>query len=155
MRMNCNFSSEVELKQLLKILNSKFAVYKPMNKITILAIGAVFAVSMIAIAAIEVEGAPPSKVACPAENVQHWDTWRFIYNVDLTHATNPTIEINTAHHMKFEVDPTVPYNEKIKIVDRLIELGYTDSGTGGDPFVANLGSGSFAFEGSTIICAKI
>ena len=124
-----------------------------MNKITILAISAVFAVSMIAITALEVEAKPPSQTTCPAQNVQHWDTWRFVYNVDLTHTTNPTLEINEPHHIKFEVDPTVPYNEKIKIVERLIELSYIDSGTGGDPFVANLGSGASAFKGSTIICA--
>jgi len=124
-----------------------------MNKITILAISAVFAVSMIAITALEVEAKPPSQTLCPTQNVQHWDTWRFAYNTDLTHTTNPTIPTSTAHHIKFEVDPTVPYNEKIKIVDRLIELGYTDSGTGGNPNLPNLGSGAIAFEGSTIICA--
>ncbi len=124
-----------------------------MNKITILAIGAVFAVSMIAITAFEAEAKPPTQsAACPAANVQHWDTWSFRYSSSgLTHLTNPAILPSVEHHIKFKVDPLQPYERRIMIVDRLNELGYTLLDTS-DVTIDNLSTTTF--ESSTIICAE-
>ena len=150
MRMNCNFSSKVELKQLLKILNSKFAVYKPMNKIAILALGAVFAVSMIAITAFEVEGAPPSKVACPAENVQHWGSFKVSPSAGaITHPTLPSIVSVT--FLEAQVPSDQAYVDKEVVLARLIELGYLDA-TGGTLELSEFSAG--AQQNTSIICAQ-
>jgi len=125
---------------------NKTAIYSTIIASTI-AVLAVFAFG-----SSEVEAKPPSQEACPAENVQHWETWSFQYNAELTHLTNPTIPTNQLQVLKFKVDPTVPYWSKAKIVDRLNELGYTDSVTGGIPNTSNLGNNFF--ESSTTICAQ-
>ena len=124
-----------------------------MNKITILAISAVFVASMIAITAFEAEAKPPAQAICPAENVQYWETWSFRYSGVLTHLINPTIPTSQPELLKFKADPTIPYFPRATIVDRLIELGYTDSATaGGIPTEANLST--HTFQSSTIICAE-
>ena len=122
-----------------------------MNKITILAISAVFVASILAITAFEAEAKPPSSAICPAENVQYWETWSFFYSGDLTHLTNPTIPASQLQLLKFKVDPTIPYWPRATIVDRLNELGYTVSGMGGVP-MDNLST--HTFQSSTIICTE-
>jgi len=121
-----------------------------MNKITILAISAVFVASILAIAAFEAEAKPPAQAICPTENVQHWETWRFKHSHDLTHTSDPTILTSVEHHIKFKVDPLQPYERRTTIVDTIIQLGYTDPT--GTPILDNLSTTTF--ESSTIICAE-
>ena len=123
---------------------NKTAIYSTIV-VSVIASLAVFAVS-----SSEVQAVPPSKVACPAENVQHWETWRFKYSLDLTHTSNPTILTSVEHHIKFKVDPLQPYERRIMIVDTLVQLGYTDSN--GTPILDNLSTTTF--ESSTIICGQ-
>ncbi len=99
---------------------------------------------------IPVTGDIESNPVCPAENVQHWETWRFKHSHDLTHTSNPTILTSVEHHIKFKVDPLQPYERRTTIVDTLIQLGYTDSS--GTPILDNLST--TIFESSTIICAE-
>ena len=95
-----------------------------MNKITILAIGAVFAVSMIAITAFEAEAKPPSQVACPAENVQHWNTIIWSASTSVTHPTLPTINSGV---LEIQVPSDKSYSGKGVVLSKLTELGYLDA----------------------------
>jgi len=98
-----------------------------MNKITILALGAVFAVSMIAITAFEVEAVKPQaqSVACPAENVQHWATFLFAASGTITHLTLPSIS-GPIHQLEIQVSADEAYKKEDVVLARLIELGYLD-----------------------------
>jgi len=101
---------------------------------------------------IPISGSISANPECPAENVLHWDTWSYRYSGELTHLTNPTIPTSQPQLLKFKVDPTVSYWPRAEIVDRLNELGYTLSSTGGMINPENLST--HTFESSTIICAE-
>ncbi len=128
-----------------------------MNKITILAISAVFAVSMIAITALEVEAKPPSSAICPAENVQHWVNFAVTINNPLIHATEPTIVVE-----RIFVPVKTSGSEILsvtlvttKVVERLTELGFTQSD--GDPVdIFDIGSVDFQTDHThySTICAE-
>jgi len=99
-----------------------------MNKTTILAISAVFAVSMIAITAFEAEAKPPTQsVACPAENVQHWHSVNFVFgeaNTQLVHDTLPTIDQNKQYWIQIQSTEFDVIHFQTAITDRLNEIGY-------------------------------
>jgi len=99
-----------------------------MNKLTILAIGAVFAVSMIAITAFEVEAVKPQaqSVACPAENVQHWNKIGFELRSSVFHDTLPTLVQNNFFEMIVQVDPNDVNQVSELLAVRMNELGYVD-----------------------------
>ncbi len=105
-----------------------------MNKITILAISAVFVTSMIAITALDVEAKPPSSAICPAENVQHFLNFFAQVGNPLIHATEPDIPDSAQLYVQVSRDSSELYLLEFKqqiIADRLNELGYTQ--TDGDP----------------------
>jgi len=122
-----------------------------MNKIAILALGAVFAVSMIAITAFEVEAAPPSKVACPAENVQYWATFSFAPSGTLIHPTLPTLPGNF-HVLEVQVPPDQAYMTIQIVLDRLIEIGYLDATS--QPLVISDVQSAVPLGTSSTICAE-
>jgi len=98
-----------------------------MNKITILAISAVFAVSMIAITTFEVEAIKPTQESasvCPAENVQHWNTFSWDTVQIIRHPTLPSIG---GGYLEIQVPTDKNYSDKGFVVARLTELGYLDS----------------------------
>jgi len=99
-----------------------------MNKITILALGAVFAVSMIAITAYEVEAVKPQaqSIACPAANVQHWATFSWQASGTITHLTLPPVS-GQLRLLEVQVSPDEVYKKEEVVLARLIELGYVDS----------------------------
>ena len=66
-----------------------------MNKITILAIGTVFVISMIAITAFEAEAKPPAQAICLAENIQHWN--KIIFEIDLGSPDRNVVAGSSAH----------------------------------------------------------
>ena len=105
-----------------------------MNKITILAIGAVFAVSMIAITALEVEAKPPAQSsACPVENVQHWNKITWSTGVDsFVHQTEPTLIEGRIYEIVASIDPSKVPELKQIIADKLNDLEYTTE-DGGNP----------------------
>jgi len=124
-----------------------------MNKTAIYSTVVVSVIASLAVFAVtssEIEAVPPSKVACPAENVQHWETWRFRYSLDLTHTSNPTLQSSIDHYIKFKVDPLQPNEPRKTIVDTIVQLGYTDSN--GTPTLDNLST--TVFQSSTIICGQ-
>jgi len=121
-----------------------------MNKITILAIGAVFAVSMIAITAFEVEAAPPSKVACPAENVQHWNKITFQLRQDIHHPTLPNLIPDHFYEVIVQADPNAIHDIEVLVESKLTELGYTQDN--GNP-LSGVGMQERDVEYSTI-CAE-
>ena len=123
-----------------------------MNRITILAISAVFAVSMIAIMALEVEAIKPTQESasvCPAENVQHWANYHFKASGTITHPTLPSFGGSTVLEIQVPVDET--YSDHGVIVAKLTELGYLDATS--QPLVT-----SDIFEpvasASSMICAE-
>jgi len=105
-----------------------------MNKITILAIGATFVATILAITAFEVEAAPPSKVVCPAENVQHWTQILFQIVDVVGHDTLPDLEpenenprvVDTFNSFEVKIlqNIDVDIHTNQMVVDRLTELGY-------------------------------
>jgi len=129
-----------------------------MNKTIILAISAVFAVSMIAITALEVEAKPPSQAICPAENVQHWYTINFRGKqvTPFQHDTKPTLsDFNQNMRLSIDGSEIIPSDGFQIAADRLNDLEYfVDDGgirqiTDTDFEVAALNSASYS-----TICAK-
>jgi len=122
-----------------------------MNKITILAISAVFVASILAISAFEVEAVKPQaqSVACPAENVQHWANYHFKASGTITHPTLPSFGGSTVLEIQVPADET--YSDHGVIVAKLTELGYLDATS--QPLVT-----SDIFEpvasASSMICAE-
>ena len=104
-----------------------------MNKTTILAISAVFVASILAITAFEAEAEPPSRVICPAENVQHWMNFKAVTNNDLIHSSEPTISTTIIFlPVPFSGGEVFINDNKFVIIsDRLNDLGYTQAD--GDP----------------------
>ena len=102
-----------------------------MNKITILAISAVFAVSMIAITALEVEAKPPSSAICPAENVQHWYSWTFTIGGDnqFIHPTLATLTTTIGYNLKVSTSSDEVVESRQAVVDQLTEIGYEAENT--------------------------
>jgi len=122
-----------------------------MNKITILAISAVFVASILAITAFEVEAIKPTQESasvCPAENIQHWNTFSWDTVQIIRHPTLPSIG---GGYLEIQVPTDKNYSDKGFVVARLTELGYLDSqnnplGTGNID-LATAGS-------SSMICAE-
>jgi len=128
-----------------------------MNKITILAISAVFAVSMIAITAFEAEAKPPSSAICPAENVQHWLNFRLNNEVTLQHSTEPSIP-PTALLIQLPFVGSELFNliDRDQIAaDRLNEMGYFVDDSGPRPVEASDVTLFFSVEPPySTICAE-
>ena len=99
-----------------------------MNKITILAISAVFVASVLAITAFEAEAKPPSQsVACPAENIQHWVEVSFSASGNIKHATEQTLSGSTVMIMPLtseDITTDNNANDARRVADRLNALGY-------------------------------
>ncbi len=101
-----------------------------MNKITILAIGAVFVASILAITALEVEAKPPSNAICPAENVQHWLNLRVVTSEILIHPTEPDLPDDVSLLMQLSRVGSELYLIDLRqqiVADRFNELGYTQT----------------------------
>ena len=99
-----------------------------MNKTTIIAMSAVFVASILTITAFEAEAKPPqSNPACPAENVQHWQTVHF-RNVDsvieLVSDTNPTLPPNTSWRINIQTGSDEIYDTFTVLLEKLEALGY-------------------------------
>jgi len=122
-----------------------------MNKIAILAIGAVFAVSMIAITAIEVEAKPPAQSICPAANVQHWGTFSWQASGTITHPTLPPIS-GPHRLLEIQVSTDEAYKKEDVVLARLIELGYVDATS--QPLVLTDIQSVSALGTSSLICAE-
>ena len=84
-----------------------------------IAVLAVFAVS-----SSEVQAEPPSKVACPAENVQHWATYHWKAGGTITHPMLPSLTGTGV--LEIPVPSDRNYLEKEVVLARLIDLGYLD-----------------------------
>jgi len=129
-----------------------------MNKTTILAISAVFVASILAITAFEAEAEPPSRVLCPAENVQHWVNFEVTTSNPLIHDTEPNIVNPTRLFVPVETIGSEVLNAdtiKTKVAERLNELGYTQSD--GDPVdIFDIGSVVFTTDKApySTICAE-
>jgi len=106
---------------------NKTAIYSTIV-VSVIAVLAVFVVS-----SSEVEAVPPSKVVCPAENVQHWVNLEVITNNPLQHDTEPTIPATRTFIPVKTSESEILFSELMttKLADRLNELGYTQSD--GDP----------------------
>ena len=101
-----------------------------MNKVTILAISAVFVASILAITAFEAEAKPPAQAICPAENVQHWMNFFVQVGNPLIHATELDIPDDSQLYVQVHMDGSELYLLEFKqqiIADRLNELGYTQT----------------------------
>ena len=91
-----------------------------MNKITILAISAVFVASILAITAFEAEAKPPSQsVACPAENIQHWNKIVFVSQVNLQHDTLPNVLAGRTYEVVLQVNPNGVDEVKSLVIQNL------------------------------------
>ena len=140
-----------------------------MNKITILAISATFAITILAVTAFEVVEAKPlsevlvvntepievtgisSSPICPAENVQHWNKLVFTVNENQMAPSLPNINNGVVTEIVVQVDPDVPKSIRQLAFEKLDSLGYTDS-SGNDIEIGNI-SNLVDFEYSTI-CAE-
>ena len=124
-----------------------------MNKITILAISAVFVASILAITAFEAQAVKPTQGgdACPAENVQHWATYNWQPSGTITHPTLPSIS-GPIHQLEIQVSPDEAYLKEDIVLARLIELGYLDATS--QPLVLTDISSVFPFGTSSTICAE-
>jgi len=102
-----------------------------MNKITILAIGATFFVTLLAITALEVEAKPPSSAICPAENVQHWYSWTFSTGGDnqFIHPTLPTLTAGIFYNIKVSTSSNEVVEAAQAVPDQLTEIGYAAQNT--------------------------
>ena len=97
-----------------------------MNKITILAISTVFVASILAITVFEAEAKPPSQVACPAENVQHWIFVKVMLTGGIAHQTLQ--DFVTADEVSLQFQRSSNPGEIIQeIADYLSFIGYTNS----------------------------
>jgi len=127
-----------------------------MNKITILTISAVFVASILAISAFEVEAAPPSKVACPAENVQHWMNFLVGTSEILIHPTEPDLPDNETMFLQVSRDGGELFVLAVRqqiVADRFNELGYTQAD--GDPVdTGDINSVNTFPNGYSTICAE-
>jgi len=123
-----------------------------MNKITILAISAVFVASILAITAFEAEAKPPAQSsACAVENVQHWTRVGLILNGDVIHPTLTQINNGRIAEIKIPTTQEELLDFRNSIIDRLNSLGYTK--VGGAPLEDNSIQNILAVDYS-IICAE-
>jgi len=99
---------------------NKTAIYSTIV-VSVIASLAVFAVS-----SSEVEAVPPSKVACPAENVQHWETIAWS-GPPIQHPTLPNV-VTSFGTVKAQIDPNQAIDYQDVLISRLNELGYTLNG---------------------------
>ena len=73
---------------------------------------------------IEVTGSLTSNPVCPAENVQHWNTFSWDTVQIIRHPTLPSIG---GGYLEIQVPTDKNYSDKGFVVARLTELGYLDS----------------------------
>jgi len=131
---------------------NKTAIYSTIV-VSVIASLAVFAVS-----SSEVQAEPPSKVACPAENVQHWLNVRFNNQVALRHDTEPEIVMGTALLIPIPIVGSELFsssNTNQLIADRLNEIGYFVAAGGVRAVESSDVSGSFSNNTPfSTICAE-
>ena len=119
-----------------------------MNKITILAIGAVFVASILAITAFEAEAKPPAQAICPAENVQHWYSLSFIVSsvgFEFVHPTLPTLDKGPNYYIKLSSSSEDAVEIDQEVADQLNEIGYQ---------VRNIGTGELSPVTTSIINSR-
>ncbi len=98
-----------------------------MNKTVIystIVVSVIASLAVFAVSSSEVEGAPPSKVACPAENTQHWGTFSLTPSGTMTHPTLSSID--GISFLEVQVPSDQSYVVKETVLAGLIELGYLD-----------------------------
>jgi len=101
-----------------------------MNKTAIystIVVSVIASLAIFAVSSSQVEAVPPSKVACPAENVQHWLNVRFTNQATLRHDTEPDIVAVTSTLIPIPLVGSELFgadNRNEHIADRLNELGY-------------------------------
>jgi len=121
-----------------------------MNKTTILAIGAVFVASILAITALEVEAKPPTQsVACPAENVQHWNKIVFKALANFQHNTEPDILAGRIYEVVIQVEPNGVDEVKDLVITSLV--GYLRDG---NPITSQNFAVTFEEISYSTICAE-
>ena len=134
-----------------------------MNKTTIYSTIIASTIAVLAVFALgssEAEAKPPSKVACPAENVQHWFSGRFVPGglvAPFLHDTNPSLT-NQNYFVPILLDSSavIPLAASQEISDRLNELGYfVDDGSVRPIIPSDLDQASVNEGGSiSVICAE-
>jgi len=127
-----------------------------MNKTAIYSTIVVSVIASLAIFAVSsVEGAPPSKVACPAENVQHWYSTSFGVANTIEHATKPSITDTSIVEIPSSSDEVIGGAWSLNVPDRLNDLGYFVDDGGPRPVEQSDVTGAgLLVSGFTTICAE-
>jgi len=129
-----------------------------MNKTAIystIVVSVIASLAIFAVSSSQVEAVPPSKVACPAENVQHWTYMLISATTTIMHSTVPSITGGFFLPFPTMGAEVFTFDTQLQdVADRLNELGYfVDDGGPRPVSIADIET-NFATQGSSTICAE-